>query len=44
MAIELAINNFAVKVQPLKIVRDEKPENIQKEIFLIVQFVILIVQ
>ena len=34
MAIELAINNFAVKVQPLKIVRDEKPENTQKEIFL----------
>ena len=34
MAIELAINNFAVKVQPLKIVRDEKPENHVKEMFL----------
>jgi two-component system, response regulator PdtaR len=34
MAIELAINNFAVKVQPLKILRDEKPENAQKEMFL----------
>ena len=34
MAIELAINNFAVKIQSLKILRDEKPENIQKEMFL----------
>jgi DNA-binding LytR/AlgR family response regulator len=34
MAIELAINNFAVKVQPLKILRNEKPENAQKEMFL----------
>ena len=34
MAIELAINNFAVKIQPLKILRDEKPENVQKEMFL----------
>jgi DNA-binding LytR/AlgR family response regulator len=34
MAIELAINNFAVKIQPLKVLRDEKPENIQKEMFL----------
>jgi two-component system, response regulator PdtaR len=34
MAIELAINNFAVKIQPLKILRDEKPENAQKEMFL----------
>jgi two-component system, response regulator PdtaR len=34
MAIELAINNFAVKIQPLKILIDEKPENPQKEMFL----------
>ena len=34
MAIELAINNFAVKVQPLKILKDEKPENHLKEMFL----------
>jgi two-component system, response regulator PdtaR len=34
MAIELAINNFAVKIQPLKILRDEKSENAQKEMFL----------
>jgi two-component system, response regulator PdtaR len=34
MAIELAINNFAVKIQPLKIMRDEKLENAQKEMFL----------
>ncbi len=35
MAIELAINNFAVKVQPtIKILKDEKPENHLKEMFL----------
>ena len=34
MAIELAINNFAVKIQPLKILRDEKPEIAQREMFL----------
>jgi two-component system, response regulator PdtaR len=34
MAIELAISNFAVKIQPLKILIDEKPENPQKEMFL----------
>jgi two-component system, response regulator PdtaR len=34
MAIELAINNFAVKVQPLKILRDEKSENMSKETIL----------
>ena len=35
MAIELAINNFAVKIQPnIKILKDEKPENHLKEMFL----------
>jgi two-component system, response regulator PdtaR len=34
MAIELAINNFAVKIQPLKILREEKTENHSKEMFL----------
>lgn len=34
MAIELAINNFAVKILPLKILIDEKPEYPQKEMFL----------
>ncbi len=34
MAIEMAINNFAMKVQPLKILRDEKMENISKETIL----------
>ena len=35
MAIELAINNFAVKIQPnIKILKDEKPENQLKEMFL----------
>lgn len=35
MAIELAINNFAVKIQPtIKVLKDEKPENQSKEMFL----------
>jgi two-component system, response regulator PdtaR len=34
MAIEMAINNFAVKIQPVQILRDEKPENGLKETIL----------
>jgi two-component system, response regulator PdtaR len=34
MAIEMAINNFVIKVQPLTILREEKPENTSKEIIL----------
>jgi two-component system, response regulator PdtaR len=34
MAIEMAINNFAIKVQPLTILKEEKSENTSKEIIL----------
>lgn len=34
MAIELAINNFAMKIQPLKVLRDDKMENLSKETIL----------
>lgn len=44
MAMELAINNFAMKIQPIKILRDDKVENVSKEIFLQVNDYIFIKQ
>ena len=44
MAIEMAINNFAVKIQPLKIIANEKTGNASKETILQVNDDILIKQ